>query len=78
MMKTTREKANRSSSKRIINQHRFADRFPALSAIVLIFASTTAVQGIAMLINGALALGVKAFTSEYDFIGYIAGALIVL
>ena len=62
----------------MIVQHRFADRFPALSAIVLIFASTTAVQGIAMIINGALALGIKAYTSDCDFIGYTAGALIVL
>ena len=67
-----------SLSERKIRRHAFADRFPALAAILLIFASTTAVQLIAMLINGVLILLIKAYTSEYDCIGYIAGSLIVL
>ena len=78
MTKNSSNNNPRSLSKGKTRRHIFADRFPALAAILLIFASTTAVQAIAMLINGVLVQGIKAFTSEYDCIGYIVGSLIVL
>ena len=58
-------------------QHRFADRFPAVAAILLLFGGMAAVQVGGMFINIPLAMGIPGYASA-DAAGYIIVSLIVL